>query len=121
MFYPKVRFLVGLPCHTFPPWSQKVLEQVAPHLEGLQMVSPLPRHLDVVLAMPHLKALSITGVTGEQLQLVSQMASLRRLELHCKLDAPLPVLTFPAAAAGAEPRVLSLRFSSLLQKVVSIR
>ncbi|XP_034232270.1 uncharacterized protein LOC117640118 isoform X3 [Thrips palmi] len=30
----QVRFLVGLPFSAFPPWCQKVLEQVTPQLEG---------------------------------------------------------------------------------------
>ncbi|XP_034236387.1 uncharacterized protein LOC117642390 isoform X4 [Thrips palmi] len=95
----KIRFLVGLPCLTFITWSLKMLEQLSPHLEGLQMVSPMQRHLDVVLAMPRLQALTVTDVTAEVLRQVSQMASLRRLEVHCPLYAQLPVLAFPATPA----------------------
>ncbi|XP_034231854.1 uncharacterized protein LOC117639916 [Thrips palmi] len=81
-----VRYLAGLPCDVAPFWSCKVLDLVAPRLEGLQMVSPLQRHVDLALAMPHLRSLAITGVTGEHLELVNKMASLRSLELHCKLE-----------------------------------
>ncbi|XP_034231516.1 uncharacterized protein LOC117639750 [Thrips palmi] len=92
----KARFIFALPCSVIPFWSQKVLELLAPRLEGLHMLDPLQRHLDVALGMPHLQALSITGVTGEQLKQVSQMASLRRLELHCTLAAPLPSVVLRA-------------------------
>lgn len=100
----RVRCLVSLPCKTFITWSQRALLQVALHLEGLHMISPLQRHLDVALKMPRLQTLCITGVTGEQLlqvaQAVGQTAALRRLEVHCPFDAPLPVLAFPAAPEG---------------------
>lgn len=32
--------------------------------------------------------------------MVSRMAALRRLEVHCPFGAPLPALSFPPAAAG---------------------
>ncbi|XP_034236251.1 uncharacterized protein LOC117642302 isoform X2 [Thrips palmi] len=111
----QVRFLAGLPCKVTPFWSQKALQLVAPRLQGLQVLAPLQRHLDVMQAMPHLHSLSVIGATGEQLQVVSQMASLRRLEVHCPLDAPLPVLAFPGAQArlqwlrcGVHPLVSAL-------------
>ena len=91
--------MLGLHCDADPQWCQIVLQQVALHLDSLQMVNPKQQHLDVVKQMPNLSGLSLNNVTGEQLQVVSQMASLRRLELHCRLDAPLPLLTFPATAA----------------------
>ncbi|XP_034242105.1 uncharacterized protein LOC117645790 [Thrips palmi] len=109
--------LVGLQCNVAPAWSQKVLELTAPHLKGLQAVSPLQRHLDRILVMPHLQALCLTNVTGQQARQVSQMASLRRLELHCPLDAPLPELLLPRAVppaglrwlrCGVEPLVTAL-------------
>ncbi|XP_034246332.1 uncharacterized protein LOC117648168 [Thrips palmi] len=113
--------VINLDCSVSPYWNQKVLEQVAPHLEGLQMSSPQQRHLDVVRTMPYLKALCLSGVTGDHLQQLNQipileslcikgvtgdalqaanqMASLRRLELHCPFAAPLPVVAFPATPA----------------------
>ncbi|XP_034248436.1 uncharacterized protein LOC117649639 [Thrips palmi] len=96
----KVLTMVGLYCSDSPAWSQRVLEQVADHLLGLQMVLPQQRHLDVVLAM-QLDALCLVEVSGDQPLQVSRMASLRFLELHCSLEASLPVLSFPRAAAPA--------------------
>ncbi|XP_034248444.1 uncharacterized protein LOC117649646 isoform X2 [Thrips palmi] len=99
----QVRVLAGLPCQQFITWSLKVLEQVAPLLEGLQLVAPELRHLGVVQAMPNLRALSITDTTREALQMASQMAGLRSLELHCQASAPLSVATpVPASAAGLQ-------------------
>ncbi|XP_034239122.1 uncharacterized protein LOC117644045 [Thrips palmi] len=95
-----VRTLLGLHCDVDPGWSLTVLQQTAPRLKALQLVSPQQQHLDAALAMPLLEGLCVCNVTGPQLQQVVRMASLRRLELHCPPDAPLPVLAFPGTAAG---------------------
>ncbi|XP_034236237.1 uncharacterized protein LOC117642301 isoform X2 [Thrips palmi] len=90
----QVRFVAGLPCAYSAAWCEKVLQQVAPHLKGLQMVSPSQRHIDVALAMPSLQALCLTDVTAQQLQQVTEIASLRSLEVHGQADSPLPLCAF---------------------------
>ncbi|XP_034233497.1 uncharacterized protein LOC117640740 isoform X2 [Thrips palmi] len=100
--FGKVHTLVGLHCEPDPQWSLTVLQQVAPHLEGLQLVTPKQQHIDLVATMSRLKHLSITNLAGEQLREVSNMASLRSLEVHCQFAAPLPKLTFPATPVGLQ-------------------
>ncbi|XP_034236533.1 uncharacterized protein LOC117642423 [Thrips palmi] len=104
--------VVGLQCNSLPAVSLTVLKECAkgtygnygwlrqPGLQGLQMVSPLQQHLEAALAMPRLRALSITNITGPQLQQVThllgqggQLAWVQRLELHCPFGAPLFMLT----------------------------
>ncbi|XP_034238839.1 uncharacterized protein LOC117643833 [Thrips palmi] len=98
---PCVRTLLGLHCDVDPAWSLTVLQQAAPRLKALQLVSPQQQHLDAALAMPLLEGLCVCNVTGPQLQQVVRMASLRRLELHCPPDAALSdIFTFPGTAAG---------------------
>ncbi|XP_034236441.1 uncharacterized protein LOC117642400 isoform X3 [Thrips palmi] len=100
----KVKILRGLPCSHFPTWCEKVLQQVAPHLKGLQMVSPSQRHIDVALAMLNLQALCLTDVTAQQLQQVTEIASLRSLEVHGQADSPLTTERY-----GTLPRLKFLR------------
>ncbi|XP_034239124.1 uncharacterized protein LOC117644047 [Thrips palmi] len=122
----EVRTLLNLHCDVHPLWSLLVLQEAAPRLKALQLVSPQQQHLDAALAMPLLEGLCVCNVTGPQLQQVVRMASLRRLELHCPPDAPLPVLAFPGPAAGlrwlrcgVHPLVTALALE--LKKMVLLR
>ncbi|XP_034236826.1 uncharacterized protein LOC117642615 isoform X2 [Thrips palmi] len=68
-----------------------------------------------------LRELHIENATREQLMQVPSLASLRRLDLHCLFDAPLPLMSFEPAEPPAGLEWLRLGIYPLVTALALIR